>query len=351
MPAGQTEMSQASLSSGPGVAVKNIVLCFDRTQDRDGATNVAAIGQLLEGNDAQVVWYPAGRVPGGAARPARRRRAAASEAHDVIVSAYRFLTDHWQPGDAIFMFGAGRGAYCARALTHLLDLIGVADDSDAVVDYVLATYPLPRTVRTTPDWHRLAQLLRDLADGPETSVPVRFLGLWDMTGLPGLPAPAQPITNVMAGRHAVAIDSGLFETRMPTPDGVDEVWFRGAHCDATGGRGACWPLADIALDWMLDGAIAAGAVVDGRDAAPTPGESDALAGSVHPVGRRRPPIDALVHASVEVYVRAHPHYWRRLPARVTWADRDWLARGERLAAIAPATPPAPQAAAELTVAS
>ena len=45
---------------------------------------------------------------------------------------------------------------------------------------------------------------------------------------------------------------------------------------------------------------------------------------------RRVPDDALVHASVDVYLRAHPDYWRRLPWHIVWSDIDWAARGERL---------------------
>jgi len=37
-----------------------------------------------------------------------------------------------------------------------------------------------------------------------------------------------------------------------------------------------------------------------------------------------------VHASVDMYLRANPDYWRRLPGHVVWADTDWLARSERL---------------------
>jgi len=48
------------------------------------------------------------------------------------------------------------------------------------------------------------------------------------------------------------------------------------------------------------------------------------------VSLRTLPADAVVHASVESYLRAHPAYWRRLPARVEWADPDWVARSERL---------------------
>ena len=56
---------------------------------------------------------------------------------------------------------------------------------------------------------------------------------------------------------------------------------------------------------------------------------------------------ALVHASVDVYLRAHPEYWRRLPAHVVWADPDWLARGERLVQAEPVAAPveAPELAA------
>ncbi len=48
------------------------------------------------------------------------------------------------------------------------------------------------------------------------------------------------------------------------------------------------------------------------------------------ISLRRLPASPLVHASVDVYLRAHPEYWRRLPAHVVWADTDWLARSERL---------------------
>ena len=39
---------------------------------------------------------------------------------------------------------------------------------------------------------------------------------------------------------------------------------------------------------------------------------------------------ALVHASVDVYLRAHPDYWRRLPWRIVWSDVDWASRAERM---------------------
>jgi hypothetical protein len=151
--------------------------------------------------------------------------------------------------------------------------------------------------------------------------------------VPGRHASREPLTNVVAGRHAVAIDGRHGPRRLvSSPDCVEEVWFRGAHCDVAGGPGACWPLADIALDWVLDGAMRAGVTMreDSHRQAPAPSEFDALPGSARTVSLRRLPADPLVHASVDIYLRAHPEYWRRLPGRVLWADTDWLARGERL---------------------
>ena len=147
---------------------------------------------------------------------------------------------------------------------------------------------------------------------------------------------ADALPNVVAGRHAVAIDggNGPFAEHLVTSEDerIEEVWFRGSHCDIAGGAGACWPLADITLDWILDGARRAGALVraESRYEPPTPTELDALTEGARTISFRSLPANALVHGSVDIYLRAHPEYWRRLPGQVVWADSDWLARSERL---------------------
>ena len=64
----------------------------------------------------------------------------------------------------------------------------------------------------------------------------------------------------------------------PKAESIEEVWFRRTHCDITGGSGACWPVANITLDLMLDGAVEAGAIfrAGSRYDAPSPSELDAL---------------------------------------------------------------------------
>jgi uncharacterized protein (DUF2235 family) len=330
--------------------VKNIVLCFDRARGHPGlrdATNAEALLRLLDDSEEQISWYHSGAPAadrGGRFAALRWREVAREDARAAIAGAYEFLIDRWEPGDRIFMFGVGRGAYCAQALTRLLGTVGLLPD---LMDYILAAYALPRTPRTPQDWQRVTRLAARLSGRREIGVPVQFLGLWDTVAVPGLGrSTPEPLTNVVSGRHAVAIDSGQgpFGERLAASvsEHVEEVWFRGAHCDIAGGPGACWPLAEVALDWMLDGALAAGVAVPARsrDAAPAPSEFNALAGSARTISMRKLPANALLHASVDMYLREHREYWRRLPAHVIWADTDWAARSERLVHAEPSQAPA-----------
>ena len=89
----------------------------------------------------------------------RWREAAIDDARAGIAEAYAFLIDSWEPGDRIFIFGVGRGAFCARELSRLLGTVGVLPaEWDDLVDYVLASYALPRTRRTPQDWQRVSRL-------------------------------------------------------------------------------------------------------------------------------------------------------------------------------------------------
>jgi hypothetical protein len=309
--------------------MKNVVLCFDA----DGVGSASELFSLLDQSDDQVTWYH--RDAAG-----RRQRDAFDSARAAVGKAYDFVSRHWEPGDRIFVFGAGRGGYYAHALTRLLGTVGVLPSTwSDLVDFALSAYALPRTPRTSCDWWRVRQLIEELND-VDTAGPVAFLGTWDAVRTAGLPTLApEAHANVVAARHALAIDGGPLHRQIVTAPsgGVDAVWLRGGNCDIAGGPGACAPLTGIAIDWVLTGALSAGAGLrsDALHAMPVPGYADALAGSVHGVPWPKPPVDASVHASVGAYLQAHPEYWRRLPSRIVWADDDWIARGERLVVVAP----------------
>ena len=72
-------------------------------------------------------------------------------------------------------------------------------------------------------------------------------------------------------------------------------------------------------------------VRQGPHRAPAPDLADTAPAHLRPLPAGRVPADAAVHASVQTYLRAHPSYWRRLPAHFVWADPEWAARAERLA--------------------
>lgn len=327
--------------------MKNLVLCFDSTNNRSGprdATNAETLFRLLAADDRQLTWYDAGEAVLNSPRllnPAARRwrKNVAAAARESVIDAYFFLAEHWEPQDRIVLLGAGRGAYCARALARMLGTVGMmAERADHFVEYALAAYALPGQSRTTQDWKQIHELACALEGLSDVAVPVHFLGLWDTVKVPGTPPLCEEdwLVNVVSGRHAVAIDGGsgpFGECRIGGDDDtIEEVWFRGAHCDVVGGPNAYWPLADITLDWMLDGVVKAGAIIGDEDMprTPAPTDRDALAEGARSLRFRKVPDDALVHASVDVYVRAHPDYWRRLPWHIVWADLDWAARAERL---------------------
>jgi hypothetical protein len=303
-----------------GVFVKNIALYFDRPRPPQGrgGGNAAALAALLRRSDGQLVWSP------DTGPPARG-----------VVQAYHFLAEHWTPDDRLFVFGAGRAAGCARTLVRLLGTVGVLrpdDDPAELLDHLLRSYAAPRSAHDAADWARIGRLAEQLYG--RRAVTVDYLGLWHAVGS----GVTEGFPTVRAGRHALAIDARVAPASFGSDrEDVHEVWFRGAHTDLVRGRHASSALADIALAWVLDGAVTAGVQVSDPAAAPAPTAADALAGGVHPMPLRRVPDDAAVHASVECYLRAHPRYWRRLPARVQWADADWVARGERLVAGPPTT--------------
>lgn len=323
--------------------VKNIVLCFDheRASSRS-TTNVRALFDLLDQN-AQLTWYHSGV----AASPG----SAGAHPRNSLAEAYLFLVDRFEPGDRLFVFGAGCGAYCARGLIRLLNTAGVLPPNSQLLDYALAHWVLPHTHRTAEDWARLGRLAGELTGGGPVSV--QFLGLWDTVKIPGLQRispDVERMDNVLGGRHAVALD----EHRVPTGEyllsdvaatRVEEVWFRGTHADVIGGSDLPG-LGRITLDWVLDGARRARLRLrdSAADELPSPTELEALttrrralamsllAGVRLPQLSRAPSDGALVHASVEVYLRNNPGYWRRLPGRVMWTDTGWPARSERLVA-------------------
>src|SRR3954468_730764 len=118
---------------------KRIIICADGTwnstkaTDAVGAsatTNVCLTYQLVKpratDGTPQLAYYHPGvgtggfidRVIGGATGYGLDRN---------IQECYRFLIDHYHPGDYVYLFGFSRGAYTVRSLAGLVRNCGVID--------------------------------------------------------------------------------------------------------------------------------------------------------------------------------------------------------------------------------
>jgi hypothetical protein len=113
------------------------------------------------------------------------------------------------------------------------------------------------------------------------------------------------------------------------PD-LTETWFAGVHSDVVGGFDEGPELGRVSLRWMVEGAIAAGLLVQTKryHRRYPPCASDAN-GPVHAMGplwalagyRRRPvPPPARVHASVRQRIIEDPAYAARIPTDVVSDD-------------------------------
>lgn len=263
---------------------KRLVVCCDGTwntpdQMNDGQpcpTNVTrlALAIAASGSDEveQRMFYHRGvgtrrweRIRGGAFGMGLSRN---------VQEAYRFVVDHYEPGDELYFFGFSRGAYTARSTVGLIRNAGVLRREHA--GRIGEAYALYRSrADVTKPTGTEAKLFRR-SYSHETGI--RFLGVWDTVGALGIPMSGmgwlnrrwqfhdtELSTTVEAAFQALAID----ETRKPFKPAVwsqqpgagaqrlEQVWFSGCHCDIGGG----YPdsgLSDLALLWMADRARSCG---------------------------------------------------------------------------------------------
>lgn len=357
---------------------KRIVICFDGTANQIGAgnlTNVAKLFEMLKKDDpaGQLAYYDPGvgtLAPASAHSSITRKldllfeQAFGAGLKDNVAQAYRYVMQHWRPGDAIYIFGFSRGAYTARALAGMLLRPGLMrPGSENLLPYAVEKYAVNRYF-TPEEFDHWAEFARAFCwrteheplfatvrqNSPnqvwDYAVPVAYLGLWDTVKAAGflrfgeLRWPyTRSLPNVARIRHAVSID----ERRRPYreylverhPLGLEERWFAGVHADVGGTFMPDHRLATIALKWVTDGIVGElglDAAAYQRQCAVTEDFADA---PIHDngklwylAGRRRRKMgpDALVHPSVLVRRRDNPSYLPDLSAeqqRLSAEPADW----------------------------
>jgi len=225
-----------------------------------------------------------------------------------IEEAYKNLILAYEPGDEVQVFGFSRGAYTARSLVGMIRACGILPRRmlarvDEAMEYYRSRDPATRPgdaesiawrARMSPDVatsHSDLDYRRAEGLGEPVLLNIAYMGIWDTVGEHGVPSAfgvlakafnsifqfhdAQLSSMVQTARHAVAIDE---RRRLYPPalwDNLDrlngdaegaerpiqQLWFAGDHT-AIGGGGGLYGLSSITLDWVAEGARAAGLALD-----------------------------------------------------------------------------------------
>lgn len=194
-----------------------------------------------------------------------------------VRKCHAFLTDHYAPGDVLYLFGFSRGAFTARSLGGLIGNSGIVrPEHRDRLDEAYRIYQ-DRTDPTKKPSGETAQRFR--ADYCHSDVtPIRFIGVFDTVGALGIPLRIAALTkrwsfhdvrlglHVKTAVHALAIDERrgaflptLWEKQKEATDTqqLHQVWFSGVHSDVGGG----YPdhgLGDVTLRYMAGQARQAG---------------------------------------------------------------------------------------------
>ncbi|PVF95702.1 hypothetical protein CPB86DRAFT_710764 [Serendipita vermifera] len=283
---------------------RNLVVCIDGTSNQFGAknTNVIEIYSQLIKSGEQLTYYNSGI--GTYAKPSwswNYVKQAIDNAIDLaiawnfertVMAAYRWLSDNYQEGDRIYLFGFSRGAYQVRALAGMIQKVGLiyrGNEEQIPFAYELYYFRLaPQPVQPEPI--DLAQRFKSTFS--RENVSVHFVGVWDTVSSVGIVRGKNlPLTDtvdhVCFFRHALALDErrvkflpeyAIYEqdrrpaiskglnqdpSTRPPPPHIKEVWFPGTHSDIGGGNQL-----NVNLDlgrtpgiWMMSEAIGSGALL------------------------------------------------------------------------------------------
>jgi uncharacterized protein (DUF2235 family) len=262
---------------------KNIVICIDGTGNEFGEnnSNVVKLYSVLNRRDeSQITFYHPGLGTMGAPNALAKFQqwwtktcglAFGYGLSDALEDCYTYLIENFQAGDTIFLFGFSRGAYAARALASMVHMYGlVQKGNEPLIRYILKMFTKKK--KTDAYFQLAAQFKATFS----RECKIHFVGVWETVSSVGwLYDPLSlPFTrtnpDIEVGRQAVSIDErraafrqNLWALDPRYPQDIQQIWFAGVHSDVGGGYAERESgLAKIALQWMLDEAVAHGLSVD-----------------------------------------------------------------------------------------
>jgi uncharacterized protein (DUF2235 family) len=193
-----------------------------------------------------------------------------------IRRAYRFLSQNYESGDQVFVFGFSRGSYTARSLVGYTNAAGLLYRNFCTVENESLAWSHYRANPSDRVW----RVAKSLSSWCHRDFQVSCVGVFDTVGALGVPVPTfwrenrdlfefhdVGLTNGHTQHlHALAIDEHRlnFEPtlwRRPkfgaASPNAEQVWFAGAHSDVGGGNvdeehgRHTAGLDDLTLDWMI----------------------------------------------------------------------------------------------------
>lgn len=255
--------------------------------------------------------------------------------YENISECYRFLMEHWQPGDELWIFGFSRGAFTARSLAGLVNRFGILDPKhENMIPTLLHVYfsdfsdkevrglngELP-SVRD--QWASITEQTTRLFAAPAgRRVPIHFVGVWDTVTAVGLGGFGLRITQLPTPhnkqfvhiRQALALDehrlqflprlyahdNGTFLTVDKKTGSIRQLWFPGAHCDVGGGYSrAASAGSDRALAWLVSEAVQLGLRL-AHDGQPLASETAVIAALEAQELRTSPGPEAVLHSQLRL---------------------------------------------------
>lgn len=259
---------------------KRIAYCADGTWDTSTShTNVYKLFKALSVTSDQMPFYDDGVGASGNPIVKLVGGAFGTGLWQKIKDGYTKISQVYEAGDQVFIFGFSRGAFTARSLAGMIAACGLPTQNfnDDLVNTAFDAYR---------DKVNRADKLKKLANFNMANPRISMVGVWDTVGSLGIPAAIGAIDPIAYGfldtslhpsiqnaYQALAMDEkrAQFPPTLwqgPIADGqtLEQVWFTGAHSDVGGGEPDDLPgttaLSDITLGWMMSKASALGLQFD-----------------------------------------------------------------------------------------
>ncbi|KAI0052938.1 hypothetical protein FA95DRAFT_1601309 [Auriscalpium vulgare] len=287
-----------------GKKSRNLVVCIDGTANQFSMknTNVVELYSRLENDDGQLTYYNSGIgtfVKESRTSPAYWKQvishgidtAIAWNFKRIVLSAYQWLCENYEPGDRIFLYGFSRGAYQVRVIAGMIEKVGLLRKGNndqipfAYELYMSTTSSQKRRTSASPSTPNTKSKVKSPKNRgyaeqlcsrfkqtmSRKDVRVHFVGVWDTVSSIGfargksLPETTTGMLHVCVFRHALALDEKRAKFQPEFVNGgsgpreedsgkcdCKEVWFAGSHSDVGGGNISNLDLDQFgaALRWM-----------------------------------------------------------------------------------------------------